>query len=37
MLKSQPERRIPEDWVRFYAAEVLLALEYLHNCGFIYR
>lgn len=37
MLKSQPERRIPEDWVRFYAAEVLLALEYLHQCGFIYR
>jgi protein-serine/threonine kinase len=26
MLKSQPERRIPEEWVRFYAAEVLLAL-----------
>ncbi len=23
--------------VRFYAAEVLLALEYLHTCGFIYR
>mmetsp|Transcript_16936 Transcript_16936/g.41362 ORF Transcript_16936/g.41362 Transcript_16936/m.41362 type:complete len:464 (+) Transcript_16936:146-1537(+) len=37
MLKSQPDRRIPEDWVRFYAAEVLLALEYLHSCGFIYR
>jgi hypothetical protein len=73
MLKSQPERRIPEvahhhartpepacprfsdahiciartlthscgipmqEWVRFYAAEVLLALEYLHRCGFIYR
>mmetsp|Transcript_25638 Transcript_25638/g.64629 ORF Transcript_25638/g.64629 Transcript_25638/m.64629 type:complete len:522 (+) Transcript_25638:64-1629(+) len=37
MLKSQPDRRIPEEWVRFYAAEVLLALEYLHNCGFIYR
>lgn len=26
MLKSQPERRIPEEWVRFYASEVLLAL-----------
>ncbi len=24
-------------WVRFYCAEVLLALEYLHSCGFIYR
>jgi protein-serine/threonine kinase len=37
MLKAQPERRIPEEWVKFYAAEVLLALEYLHTCGFIYR
>lgn len=32
MLKSQPERRIPEDWVRFYAAEVLLALG-SHPCS----
>ena len=30
MLKSQPERRIPEEWVRFYAAEVLLALGEAH-------
>jgi protein-serine/threonine kinase len=26
-----------EDQVRFYGAEVLLALEYLHMMGFIYR
>mmetsp|Transcript_8922 Transcript_8922/g.20493 ORF Transcript_8922/g.20493 Transcript_8922/m.20493 type:complete len:734 (+) Transcript_8922:53-2254(+) len=37
MLKRQPAGRIPEDWVRFYAAEVLLALEYLHSIGFVYR
>eukprot|EP00291_Cryptomonas_curvata_P009031 CAMPEP_0172187886 /NCGR_PEP_ID=MMETSP1050-20130122/21598_1 /TAXON_ID=233186 /ORGANISM="Cryptomonas curvata, Strain CCAP979/52" /LENGTH=301 /DNA_ID=CAMNT_0012862281 /DNA_START=114 /DNA_END=1015 /DNA_ORIENTATION=- len=37
MLKSQRDRRIPEEWVKFYGAEVLLALEYLHSCGFIYR
>mmetsp|Transcript_23636 Transcript_23636/g.56414 ORF Transcript_23636/g.56414 Transcript_23636/m.56414 type:complete len:398 (-) Transcript_23636:23-1216(-) len=37
MLKAQPDRRIPEEWCRFYGAEVLLALEYLHTCGFIYR
>eukprot|EP00291_Cryptomonas_curvata_P009697 CAMPEP_0172178834 /NCGR_PEP_ID=MMETSP1050-20130122/16265_1 /TAXON_ID=233186 /ORGANISM="Cryptomonas curvata, Strain CCAP979/52" /LENGTH=255 /DNA_ID=CAMNT_0012851615 /DNA_START=361 /DNA_END=1124 /DNA_ORIENTATION=+ len=37
MLKSQPEKRLSEECVRFYCAEVLLALEYLHSCGFIYR
>jgi len=33
----QNERRFPEDRVRFYAAEILLALEHLHNAGVIYR
>ncbi|PRP82843.1 serine/threonine protein kinase [Planoprotostelium fungivorum] len=37
MLQKQPGRCLKEDDVRFYAAEVLLALEYLHMKGFIYR
>lgn len=37
MLQKQPHRCLSEDVVRFYAAEVLLALEYLHMMGFIYR
>eukprot|EP00698_Gefionella_okellyi_P003494 TRINITY_DN132_c0_g1_i3.p1 TRINITY_DN132_c0_g1~~TRINITY_DN132_c0_g1_i3.p1 ORF type:complete len:411 (-),score=85.78 TRINITY_DN132_c0_g1_i3:548-1780(-) len=37
MLKRQPGKRLEEDAARFYAAEVLLALEYLHKCGFMYR
>jgi protein-serine/threonine kinase len=37
MLQKQPGKRLAEDVVRFYAAEVLLALEYLHMMGFIYR
>lgn len=37
MLMKQPNRCLPEDSARFYAAEVLLALEYLHLKGFIYR
>jgi len=37
MLQKQPGKCLPEDHVRFYAAEVLLALEYLHLKGFIYR
>lgn len=37
MLQKQPQKCLPEAAVRFYAAEVLLALEYLHCMGFIYR
>ena len=29
--------RLPEDSARFYAAEVLLTLEYLHKQNIIYR
>jgi tRNA A-37 threonylcarbamoyl transferase component Bud32 len=37
VLQRQPLRRLREEAVRFYAAEVTLALEYLHHMGFIYR
>jgi len=37
MLQKQAGKCLKEDDVRFYAAEVLLALEYLHMKGFIYR
>jgi serine/threonine protein kinase len=37
VLLRQPMKRLSEDAVRFYAAEVLLALEYLHYLGFFYR
>ncbi|XP_077233532.1 serine/threonine-protein kinase WAG2-like [Tasmannia lanceolata] len=37
LLLKQPRHRFPVDSVRFYAAEVLLALEYLHVLGFVYR
>jgi protein-serine/threonine kinase len=37
VLQRQPKRRLKEDAVRFYAAEVTLALEYLHHTGVIYR
>jgi serine/threonine protein kinase len=30
-------RRFEEELVRFYAAEILVALEYLHSNGIIYR
>jgi serine/threonine protein kinase len=36
-LRKQPNKRICEEWARFYAAEVLCALEYLHFFGYIYR
>ena len=28
---------IPEDWARFYTAELVLALETIHNIGYIHR
>jgi len=37
MLQKQPGKCLPEEQVKFYAAEVLLALEYLHLMGFVYR
>ncbi|CAA7408897.1 unnamed protein product [Spirodela intermedia] len=33
----QPSKRFPLSAVRFYGAEVLLALEYLHMLGVVYR
>ncbi|XAR69720.1 Non-specific serine/threonine protein kinase [Bertholletia excelsa] len=35
--QKQPGRYFPEQATRFYVAEVLLALEYLHMLGVIYR
>eukprot|EP00183_Erythrolobus_madagascarensis_P003458 CAMPEP_0185848274 /NCGR_PEP_ID=MMETSP1354-20130828/3230_1 /TAXON_ID=708628 /ORGANISM="Erythrolobus madagascarensis, Strain CCMP3276" /LENGTH=407 /DNA_ID=CAMNT_0028548659 /DNA_START=55 /DNA_END=1278 /DNA_ORIENTATION=+ len=37
VLQTQPGKRLSEEAARFYAAEVILALEYLHHLGFIYR
>lgn len=37
LLNSQPGKRLPESAVKFYAVEVLLALQYLHLKGFAYR
>nr|AML78956.1 putative LOV domain-containing protein [Chlamydomonas noctigama] len=37
LLNSQPKKRLKEAHVRFYAAEVLLALQYLHLLGYVYR
>lgn len=37
MLDRQPAKVLKEDAVRFYAAEVVVALEYLHCQGIIYR
>jgi protein-serine/threonine kinase len=36
-LSKQPNRILSENAARFYTAEIILALEYLHACGFIYR
>lgn len=36
-LTSAPNERLPEDRVCFYAAEVVLALAYLHEMGLMYR
>ncbi|GAB4824328.1 Phototropin-1 [Ancistrocladus abbreviatus] len=37
LLDRQPMKVLKEDAVRFYAAEVVIALEYLHCQGIIYR
>lgn len=36
-LQARQGKCLPEDGARFYAAEVVAALEYLHLMGFIYR
>lgn len=36
-LKQQGKGGFPEDRARFYAAEIVLALEYLHKSGVVYR
>jgi protein-serine/threonine kinase len=36
-LQTRPGKCLSEDGSRFYAAEVVAALEYLHLMGFIYR
>ncbi|PSS16049.1 Serine/threonine-protein kinase [Actinidia chinensis var. chinensis] len=37
LLRKQPGNHLPVDAVRFFAAEVLVALEYLHALGVVYR
>jgi len=37
LIQRQPNKCLTEEQARFYGAEVLLALEYLHMKGFIYR
>jgi len=37
VLQKQPNQRLSEEAAKFYAAEVILALEYLHCLGFVYR
>ena len=36
-LQTRPGKCLPEEDAKFYAAEVIAALEYLHLMGFIYR
>ncbi|KAL3633237.1 Serine/Threonine protein kinase, catalytic domain [Castilleja foliolosa] len=35
--KNQTERMFSDDIIRFYAAELVLAIEHLHNSGIVYR
>ncbi|KAK8517920.1 hypothetical protein V6N13_128080 [Hibiscus sabdariffa] len=35
--KKQTEKMFSDDMIRFYAAELVLALEYLHTLGIVYR
>ena len=37
LIDAQPTKRLKEDAVRFYCGEVLIALQYLHLAGFVYR
>ncbi|XP_027238978.2 uncharacterized protein aPKC isoform X1 [Penaeus vannamei] len=37
MFHMQRQRRLPEEHARFYAAEICLALNFLHEKGIIYR
>lgn len=37
MYHMQRKRRLPEDHARFYAAEIIIALDFLHSRGIIYR
>lgn len=37
LLRRRPHSRLPLAAARFYSAEILLALEYLHSLGFVYR
>ncbi len=37
LLMSQPNKRLSEAHMKFYVAEILLALQYLHLLGFVYR
>jgi hypothetical protein len=36
-LQTRPGKCLAEDHAKFYAAEVIAALEYLHLNGYIYR
>lgn len=36
-LSHAPQMRLPEDRVLFYIAEMVCALDYLHQRGLIYR
>lgn len=36
-LQTRPGKCLSEEHARFYAAEVVAALEYLHLMGYIYR
>ncbi|KAJ4982178.1 hypothetical protein NE237_033015 [Protea cynaroides] len=35
--KNQTEKMFSDDIIRFYAAELVLALEYLHGLGIVYK
>lgn len=37
MYHMQRKRKLPEDHCRFYSSEIILALDYLHSKGIIYR